>query len=55
MVANKLKEINIKRCTYYYWNSLININDLDFENIMLNKNHTKILLFMILDIKYHIV
>ena len=37
MSDRKLTEINIKYCIYYYLNDLININDLDFEKIVLNK------------------
>ena len=33
MIVYKLKEINIKTFTYYYWNDLININDLNLRNI----------------------
>lgn len=31
--ANKMKEINIKSCIYYYWDDVIYINDLTFKNI----------------------
>lgn len=55
MVGNKLKEIDIKRYTCYYWNDVININDLNFENILFIKNYMTILLFIILYIKSHIL
>ena len=32
MVTNKLKKFDIKNFTYYYWNDLININVLGFNN-----------------------
>ena len=38
MADNKLREINIKNCTYYYLDGLITINDLDFENLTFKSN-----------------
>ena len=35
MGDRKLREINF--CIYYYLNDLININDFDFEKIVLDK------------------
>ena len=33
MDVNKMKEINIKSCIYYYWDDVIYINDVTFRNI----------------------
>ena len=30
---NKLKEINIKNCTCYYFDDIVKIEDFDFDNI----------------------
>ena len=32
--ANKMNEININSCIYYYWDDVIYINDLTFKNIL---------------------
>ena len=37
MDGDKLRELNIKNCVYYYLRSFTNKNDLDFENIFLDK------------------
>lgn len=37
MDGDKLRELNIKNCVYYYLGSFTNKNDLDFENIFLDK------------------
>lgn len=37
MPANKLKEINLKNCTYYYHDNLIDKNDLNLRNILVCK------------------
>ena len=37
MLIKLKKKINIKNCTYCYWNFLININDPDFINILVSK------------------
>ena len=33
---NKLEEINIKNCTFYYFDDMININNLDSKNTKTN-------------------
>ena len=39
---NHLKEIHIKNCICYYFNGIININDLDLDNNLIDeKSHTK--------------
>ena len=35
---DKLKEIDIKNCTYYYFNNIIKIEDFDFDNVKSYKN-----------------
>ena len=32
---DKLRKIDIKDCTYYYFDAIININNLDLKNIYL--------------------
>ena len=39
---NALKEINIKSDTCYYFNAIIKIEVFDINNILIDKNHTKI-------------
>ena len=39
---DKLKEINIKNSICYYFDDIIKIEDLDLDNILLEKNHMKI-------------
>ena len=34
---NKLKEINIKNCTCYYFDDIIRIDDSNFDNILTNE------------------
>ena len=43
------KQINIKNRTYYFFNDLINIKEFDSSLIKIDKNHTKSLVFIILD------
>ena len=45
----ELKQINIKNRTYYFYNDIIDIKTFDSNNLKLDKNHTKILIFTILD------
>ena len=33
---NKLEKINIKNCTFYYFDDMININNLDSKNTKIN-------------------
>ena len=42
---NKLKGIDIKNCTCYYFDDKININDIDLNNILLDeKSYENILI-----------
>ena len=38
-MRNKLKEIDIKNRTCYYFDDIININDLDLDNVYEMKNN----------------
>ena len=52
-MGNRFKEIDIKNHTYYFLNDMINIKNLDLKKIRIQKytkSHTKILLFVTLDI-----
>ena len=44
-----VKDINIKSCTYCFFNDIINIKDFDPNNIGIDESHSKIFLFIILD------
>ena len=39
---DELKELGIKNCTCYYFDDIIRNLDIDFDNILLDKNHIKI-------------
>ena len=41
-MRNKLKEIDIKNRTCYYFDDIININDLDLDNVYEMKNNMKV-------------
>ena len=43
------KKINIKNRTYYFFNDMINITNFDPSLIKIDKNHTKMLVFIISD------
>ena len=48
MESNKLKEIDIKNPTCYYFEDLIKIEDFDFDNIIIDERLDKrILVFKI--------
>ena len=40
-----MKEIDIKNCTFYYFDDLININDFDPKNVEADKTSYKDILF----------
>ena len=40
-MENKLREIDIKNCTCFYFDEIIKIEDLDFNNILRNKKSRK--------------
>ena len=44
-----IKQINIKNRTYYFFNDMIDIKTFDPSLLKIDKNHTKILVFIILD------
>ena len=45
-----LKQINIKNRTYYFYNDIIDLENFKSNLLKIDKNHTKILVFMTLDI-----
>ena len=49
MYMGSIKEINIKNQTYYLFNDVINIKSFDSNLSKIDKNHTKTLIFIILD------
>ena len=49
-MSNKVKDINIKNQTYYFFNDIINIENFDPNNIKIGKkSYRNILIFTILD------
>ena len=51
----KSNEINIKNCTNYYPNDLMNLDDLEFENIILDENTYEDIYEDYIGIKYNTV
>ena len=56
-MSNKVKDIDAKNHTYYFFNDIININNFDSNNIIDEKSHKNILIcyiryLMIKDWKY---
>ena len=35
-MSNKVKDIDIKNCTYYFFNDIINIENFDLNNIKID-------------------
>ena len=49
-LMRKVKQIDIKNQTYYFYNDMINIEGFNSSLLKIDKkNHTKILIFTILD------
>ena len=48
-MSNKVKVINIKKDTYYFFNDIVNIKIFDPNDIKIMKSNTKIFLFATLD------
>ena len=48
-MSNKIKDIDIKNHTYYFFDDIINIKIFDPNNIKIDKSHTKMFLFTTLD------
>ena len=46
------KQINIKNRTYYFYNDIIDTENFDAKLLRLTKNHTKTLIFLILDMSH---
>ena len=51
-MANK---VDIKKLRCYYFDYIININDIDLDNNLLNKIYAKILQFMLFHIKHRMI
>ena len=57
-MSNKVKDIDIRNCTYYFFNDIINIKNFDPNNIKIDeKSYKNILIYyvgyaMIKDSKY---
>ena len=50
-MSNKVKDIDIKHCTYYFFDGIINIKNFDPNNKWKKiKSHAKVFLFTTLDI-----
>ena len=48
-MRNKVKDKDIKNRTSYFCDDIINIKNFDSNNIKIDKSHTKLFLFTILD------
>ena len=44
-MRNKVKDIDIENCTYYFYNDMINIKNFDPNNIKKDKKSYKNILF----------
>ena len=51
MENNKFYKVHTKNQTCYYFDDIIKLEDLDFDNILIDENYTKIFLFMTFHIK----
>ena len=40
-MSNKVKDINITNCTYYFFHDFINIENFDLNNIKIDENSNK--------------
>ena len=48
-MSNKVKDINIKNRTYYFFNDIIDIENFNLNNIKIDENSYKNILITILD------
>ena len=48
-MSNKVKDINIKNRTYYFFNDIIDIENFDLNKIKIDENSYKNILITILD------
>ena len=46
-MSNKVKDIDIKNCTYYFFNDIIDIKDFDPNNIKIDEKSQKALVYYI--------
>ena len=57
-MSNKVKEIDIKNQTYYFFDDIVNVKNFDLDNIKIDEKSYKIILIycigyvMIKDLKY---
>ena len=49
-MSNKVRDIDIKNRTYYFFNDIINIKNFDLSNSKIDEKSYKIFLFTILDV-----
>ena len=50
---NELKQINVKGCSCYYLDNLIDIDGFVLKNIKVDKNYYNVFLLTKLDVKRH--
>ena len=50
-MSNKIKDIDIKSCRYYFFNDVIYIKNFDPNKIKIAENRTKRFLFTTLDMR----
>ena len=48
-MSNKVKDINIKNPTYYFFNDIISMQNFDLNNIKIDEKSYKVLLSTTLD------
>ena len=48
-MSNKVKDIDLKNCTHYFFNDIINIKNFDQNNIEIDEKSHKKFLFTTLD------
>ena len=46
-MSNKVKDVDIKNCTYYFFNDIIDIKDFDPNNIKIDEKSQKALVYYI--------
>ena len=51
----RIKDINIKNRTYYFYDDMVNIKDFDSNLLKIDKSHSKALLFITLDISQNMI
>ena len=51
MKNNEFKKVRVKSRPCYYFDYIIKMEDFDFNNFLIDENHTKIFLFITFHIK----